>query len=82
MLVYLYPIESSCADSPDATVPSPESWVDLTYQTASPRRSTPLPLGSDDYLRLLREAQRESNTTSTRGSLASSRRDSPKDCIS
>ncbi|XP_037074372.1 BCL2/adenovirus E1B 19 kDa protein-interacting protein 3-like [Pollicipes pollicipes] len=59
-----------------------ESWVDLTYQTSSPRRATPLPLGGEEYLRLLREAQRESNNTSARGSLASSRRDSPKDCIS
>jgi len=56
--------------------------VDLTYQTSSPQRSTPVPLGSDEYLRLLREAQRESNHTSQRGSLASSRRDSPKECIS
>lgn len=51
-----------------------ESWVELSGQT--PDRVTPLPFSSgEEYLRLLREAQRESNQSSARVSLASSRRD-------
>lgn len=60
-----------------------ESWVELGNQIigqTSPDRITPLPFTStDEYLRLLREAQRESNQSSARVSLASSRRDSPGD---
>ncbi|KAK7791442.1 hypothetical protein R5R35_010926 [Gryllus longicercus] len=52
-----------------------ESWVELGSQG----RVTPLPFCSgEEYLRLLREAQRESNQSSARVSLASSRRGSPK----
>jgi hypothetical protein len=59
-----------------------DSWVDLTGQfipTTSPislsgavtptgsRRITPIPFGGEhDYLRMLREAQRESNRSSTK----------------
>ncbi|XP_075222299.1 BCL2 interacting protein 3 isoform X2 [Lycorma delicatula] len=53
-----------------------ESWVDLSPERD---RVTPLPFASaEEYLRLLREAQRDSNQSSARVSLASSRRDSPK----
>uniref|UniRef100_A0A1B6CNX8 BCL2/adenovirus E1B 19 kDa protein-interacting protein 3 n=1 Tax=Clastoptera arizonana TaxID=38151 RepID=A0A1B6CNX8_9HEMI len=55
-----------------------ESWVDLTGGQHTPDRITPLPFSSgDEYIRLLKEAQRESNQSSARVSLASSRRDSP-----
>jgi len=57
--------------------------VELGAQSTSshtPDRVTPLPFGSgEEYLRLLREAQRESNQSSARVSVASSRRDSPRD---
>ncbi|XP_066993261.1 BCL2/adenovirus E1B 19 kDa protein-interacting protein 3 [Anabrus simplex] len=53
-----------------------ESWVELGSHGG---RVTPLPFSSgEEYLRLLREAQRESNQSSARVSVASSRRDSPK----
>uniref|UniRef100_A0A171AX58 Bcl2 adenovirus e1b 19 kDa protein-interacting protein 3 n=1 Tax=Triatoma infestans TaxID=30076 RepID=A0A171AX58_TRIIF len=53
-----------------------ESWVELG---PSPDRTTPLPFApAEEYLRLLREAQRESNQSSARVSLASSRKGSPK----
>lgn len=57
-----------------------ESWVDLSsVQSSSPERVTPLPPLADEYVRLLREAQREgSNNSSCKVSLASSRRDSPR----
>ncbi|XP_014221358.1 BCL2/adenovirus E1B 19 kDa protein-interacting protein 3 isoform X1 [Trichogramma pretiosum] len=44
-------------------------------------RVTPLPFGSgsEEYLRLLRDAQRDSTHSSARHSLASSRRDTPRD---
>lgn len=46
----------------------------------SPDRTTPLPFSSgEEYLRLLREAQKESNQSSRVVSLASSRRDTPHD---
>lgn len=47
-----------------------ESWVEL-----GARSGTPLPSATEEYLRLLREAQRESNSSSARQSLASSRID-------
>lgn len=54
-----------------------ESWVEVTGQL-TPERTTPLPFATgEEYLRLLREAQRESNQSSARVSRASSRRDSP-----
>jgi hypothetical protein len=60
-----------------------ESWVELSAQPTSshtPDRVTPLPFSSgEEYLRLLREAQRESNQSSARVSVASSRRDTPRD---
>lgn len=53
-----------------------DSWVDLTGQcssgTHSPRRVTPIPFGEADYLRMLREAQRESNRSSCKVSPISS----------
>lgn len=64
-----------------------ESWVELSAQgtaaattttssSYTPDRVTPLPFSSgEEYLRLLREAQRESNQSSARVSVASSRRD-------
>uniref|UniRef100_A0A0A9XIU3 BCL2/adenovirus E1B 19 kDa protein-interacting protein 3 n=2 Tax=Lygus hesperus TaxID=30085 RepID=A0A0A9XIU3_LYGHE len=53
-----------------------QSWVELG---PTPDRTTPLPFTpADEYLRLLREAQRESNQSSARHSLASSRKGSPK----
>lgn len=58
-----------------------ESWVELN-PTSQADRVTPLPFGSgagDEYLRLLREAQRDSTHSSARHSLASSRRDTPRD---
>uniref|UniRef100_A0A336KF54 CSON009058 protein n=1 Tax=Culicoides sonorensis TaxID=179676 RepID=A0A336KF54_CULSO len=61
-----------------------ESWIEVTPAAAStipktPDRVTPLPFSSgEEYLRLLREAQKESNQSSRVVSLASSRRDSPK----
>lgn len=62
-----------------------ESWIELSTAAAiasvkSPDRITPLPFhNGDEYLRLLREAQRESNHSSRVVSLASSRRDTPHD---
>lgn len=60
-----------------------ESWVELhngSGPCTSPDRVTPLPFTSgEEYLRLLREAQRESNQSSARVSRASSRRDTPRD---
>lgn len=51
-----------------------------TSSSRTPERVTPLPFSSgDEYLRLLREAQRESNQSSRVVSLASSRRDTPRD---
>ncbi|XP_026472571.1 BCL2/adenovirus E1B 19 kDa protein-interacting protein 3 [Ctenocephalides felis] len=60
-----------------------DSWIELpTGGTGphSPDRVTPLPFSSgEEYLRLLKEAQRESsNQSSARVSLASSRRDTPR----
>ncbi|XP_045482240.1 BCL2/adenovirus E1B 19 kDa protein-interacting protein 3 [Harmonia axyridis] len=60
-----------------------ESWVDVSsVHSGSGGTATPLTftqqLHVEDYLRLLREAQRESNQSSARVSLAGSRRDSPK----
>lgn len=55
-----------------------ESWIELTnnlIQNCPDRVTPPLPFSSgEEYLRLLKEAQRESNPSS----LISSRRDSPK----
>lgn len=62
-----------------------ESWIELSTAAAmagvkSPDRMIPLPLSAgEEYLRLLREAQRESNQSSRVVSLAGSRRDSPRD---
>lgn len=62
-----------------------ESWIELSTAAAmagvkSPDRITPLPFSSsEEYLRLLREAQKESNHSSRVVSLASSRRDTPRD---
>lgn len=60
-----------------------ESWVDVTAtSTCSQGGGTPgsitHQLNVEDYLRLLKEAQRESNQSSARVSLAGSRRDSPR----
>ncbi|XP_055678339.1 BCL2/adenovirus E1B 19 kDa protein-interacting protein 3 isoform X2 [Lutzomyia longipalpis] len=63
-----------------------ESWIELTSNGSgtnsghrSPERTTPLPFTSgEEYLRLLREAQRESKESSRVVSLAGSRRDSPR----
>lgn len=61
-----------------------ESWIELSGSNPrTPERVTPLPFSSgEEYLRLLREAQRESNQSSRVVSLNSSRlatpRDSPK----
>ncbi|XP_044257182.1 BCL2/adenovirus E1B 19 kDa protein-interacting protein 3 [Tribolium madens] len=60
-----------------------ESWVDVSAgSTCSQGGGTPgsitHQLNVEDYLRLLREAQRESNQSSARVSLAGSRRDSPR----
>lgn len=56
------------------------SGAQVVGQCVSPDRVTPLPFTStEEYLRLLKEAQRESNQSSARHSLASSRRDSPRD---
>nr|CAH0113155.1 unnamed protein product [Daphnia galeata] len=56
-----------------------ESWVEVSEQPTSPtaERPTHLPHGPDDYLRLLREAQRDSNQSSALVSLASTRKNSP-----
>jgi len=52
----------------------------MTGHSISPDRVTPLPFSAtDEYLRLLKEAQRESNQSSARVSLSSSRRDTPHD---
>lgn len=55
-----------------------DSWIELTnnlLQSCPDRVTPPLPFSSgEEYLRLLKEAQRESNPSS----LISSRRDSPK----
>ncbi|XP_043788684.1 BCL2/adenovirus E1B 19 kDa protein-interacting protein 3 isoform X1 [Apis laboriosa] len=55
-----------------------KSWVELN---PVPDRITPLPFssGGEEYLRLLREAQRDSLPSSARHSLASSRRGTPRD---
>ncbi|CAO1429552.1 unnamed protein product [Diamesa hyperborea] len=59
-----------------------DSWIDLSTQLMNqcPDRVTPpLPFSSgDEYLRLLKEAQRDSNNSSRISSRISSRRDSPK----
>ncbi|GAB0088174.1 BCL2/adenovirus E1B 19 kDa protein-interacting protein 3 [Sergentomyia squamirostris] len=63
-----------------------ESWIELNSNGSgtnsghrSPERITPLPFTSgEEYLRLLREAQRESKESSRVVSLAGSRRDSPR----
>jgi len=53
-----------------------ESWVELG---PSPERVTPVPFAPvEGYLRLLKEAQRDSNQSSARVSLASSKKGSPK----
>lgn len=62
-----------------------ESWIELSAAATmagikSPDRFTPLPFSSgEEYLRLLREAQRESNNSSRVVSLASSSRASSHD---
>lgn len=58
-----------------------DSWIEFsTNGIRSPGRITPLPFSfGDEYLRLLREAQRESNQSSRVVSLTSSRRDTPKE---
>uniref|UniRef100_A0A1B0GNX0 BCL2/adenovirus E1B 19 kDa protein-interacting protein 3 n=1 Tax=Phlebotomus papatasi TaxID=29031 RepID=A0A1B0GNX0_PHLPP len=63
-----------------------KSWIELNSNGSgtnsghrSPERITPLPFTSgEEYLRLLREAQRESKESSRVVSLAGSRRDSPR----
>jgi len=56
-----------------------ESWVEVADQPASPAPSDRVfvPHGPEDYLRLLREAQRDSNQSSALVSLASTRKNSP-----
>ncbi|KAK2705619.1 BCL2/adenovirus E1B 19 kDa protein-interacting protein 3-like isoform X2 [Artemia franciscana] len=59
-----------------------KSWVDLTSNNMIPRtpdRVTPPLCGvpPEEYLKLLREAQRDSNTSSALMSLASTRKNSP-----
>lgn len=58
-----------------------DSWIEFSNNgIRSPGRVTPLPFSfGDEYLRLLREAQRESNQSSRVVSLTSSRRDTPKE---
>lgn len=59
-----------------------ESWVELNAQSSciTPERTTPLPFASsEEYLRLLKEAQRESGRSSAQLSKASSRIDTPRD---
>lgn len=58
-----------------------DSWIEFGNNgLRSPGRITPLPFSfGDEYLRLLREAQRESNQSSRVVSLTSSRRDTPKE---
>ena len=51
-----------------------ESWVDVGENGSSPAPSN---YPAEDYLRLLREAQRESNQSSALVSLASTRKNSP-----
>lgn len=56
-----------------------ESWVEVSDPPTSPipGRAAHLPHGPEDYLRLLREAQRDSNQSSALVSLASTRKNSP-----
>jgi len=56
-----------------------ESWVEVAEQSVSPAPSDRafIPQGPEDYLRLLREAQRDSNQSSALVSLASTRKNSP-----
>lgn len=56
-----------------------DSWIELSNSALrSPERITPLPFSSgEEYLRLLREAQRESNQSSRVVSLANSRKATP-----
>ncbi|XP_055295243.1 BCL2/adenovirus E1B 19 kDa protein-interacting protein 3 [Sitodiplosis mosellana] len=58
-----------------------DSWIEFSNNgIKSPGRVTPLPFTfGEEYLRLLREAQRESNQSSRVVSLTSSRRDTPKE---
>lgn len=62
-----------------------ESWIEFSsiqgiVGPRTPERITPLPFSSgDEYLRLLKEAQRESNQSSRVVSLAGSRKASPRD---
>jgi BNIP3. len=58
-----------------------ESWVELNAQSCvTSERTTPLPFASsEEYLRLLKEAQRESGHSSAQISKASSRIDTPRD---
>ncbi|KAI5741266.1 hypothetical protein M8J76_011970 [Diaphorina citri] len=61
-----------------------ESWVELNAQSCvTSERTTPLPFASsEEYLRLLKEAQRESGHSSAQISKASSRIDTPRDSFS
>ena len=57
-----------------------ESWVEVNDNPISQLpsdRVNPQGVGPEDYLRLLREAQRESNQSSALVSLASTRKNSP-----
>jgi len=58
------------------SISNSDSWVDLSSQfgMSSPTRITPVPPfgGEQDYLRMLREAQKESNRSSTKVSPISS----------
>lgn len=58
-----------------------DSWIEFSNNgIKSPGRVTPLPFTfGEEYLRLLREAQRDSNQSSCVVSLTSSRRDTPKE---
>lgn len=59
-----------------------DSWVELNAQSCvtPPDRTTPLPFAtSEEYLRLLKEAQRESGQSSAQISKASSRIDTPRE---
>ncbi|KAI5748237.1 hypothetical protein M8J77_023347 [Diaphorina citri] len=60
-----------------------ESWVELNAQSCvTSERTTPLPFASsEEYLRLLKEAQRESGHSSAQISKASSRIDTPRDRV-
>ncbi len=68
-MLFLYPSLDSWVDlsGPLGTTTPPLIYGTVTPPFTTSRRVTPVPFGGEhDYLRMLREAQRESNRSSTK----------------